>query len=66
MNLISTYSAGNRECNIYYASISGYSIEYMINEKVIKKTYHVNEETAEQFAEDFISEGGGSPTLLNE
>jgi hypothetical protein len=66
MQLIHQYSAGNREARIYYASISGYSVEYLMNNQSIKKTYHTNEELAEQLAEDFISEGGSNPTLLNE
>jgi hypothetical protein len=65
MELLHQYSASNRECKIYYASISGYSVEYFMNNKSVGKTYHSNEEIAEKLAEDFIAEGL-SPTLLNE
>ena len=65
MQLIHTYAAGNREARIYYASISGYSVEYIMNNQSIKKTYHTNEELAEHLAEDFIAEGV-QPSLLNE
>jgi hypothetical protein len=65
MELLSTFSQGNRTAKIY-ADFSGFTVEYIMNERVVKKTHHVAEDLAEDLAEDFISEGGSNPTLLNE
>lgn len=66
MQLISTYQAGNRIARIYYASISGYTVEYSMNDQVVKKTYHQDQDLAECIAEDFINESGSDPQFLSE
>lgn len=65
MELISTYENGNRIAKVY-ADFSGFTVEYIMNDRIIKKTHHIASELAEDVADDFVSEAGGTPTLLNE
>ena len=65
MELVSSFTQGNRTAKIY-SDFSGYTVEYFINEKVIKKTHHVAMNLAEDIADDFVSEAGSNPSLLNE
>ena len=66
MQLINMYSNGDRTARIFVDSISGYVVEYLINDKRINKTYHNEVSLAEAVADDFIAEAGNTPTLLNE
>lgn len=66
MELITTYENGNRIAKVYSDPISGFTVEYIMNDRVINKTHHVALDLAEDIADDFISEGGSSPSLLNE
>lgn len=66
MELITTYENGNRTAKVYSDPISGFTVEYIMNDRVINKTHHIALNLAEDVADDFISEGGSSPSLLNE
>ena len=66
MELITTYENGNRIAKVYSDPISGFTVEYIMNDRVINKTHHIALDLAEDVADDFISEGGSSPSLLNE
>ena len=66
MELITTYENGNRIAKVYSDPISGFTVEYIMNDRVINKTHHIALNLAEDVADDFISEGGSSPSLLNE
>lgn len=65
MELLSTYQNGNRIARVY-SDFSGFTVEYIMNDRVIKKTHHIAMDLAEDIADDFISEAGDNPTLLNE
>lgn len=65
MELLSTFTQGNRTAKIY-ADFSGFTVEYIMNDRVVKKTHHIAEQLAEELANDYIAEGGSNPTLLNE
>lgn len=66
MELITTYENGNRIAKVYSDPVSGYTVEYIMNDRVINKTHHIALNLAEDIADDFISEGGPNPSLLNE
>jgi len=65
MELLSTYQNGNRIARVY-SDFSGFTVEYIMNDRVVKKTHHIAMDLAEDIADDFISEAGDNPTLLNE
>lgn len=66
MENISTYSNGNYEAQISKTYDNLYTVTYMINNRVLRKTNHTTQELAEDLAEDFVLEGGTDPQLLNE
>jgi hypothetical protein len=66
METISTFSNGNYEAQIAKSYDNLYTVTYMINNKVIKKTNHQTLELAENIAEDFILDGGSDPQFLND
>ena len=66
MELISTYENGNRIAKVYSDPVSGFTVEYLMNNRIMRKTHHISTELANAIAEDFIAEGGDTPTLLNE
>lgn len=67
MEIISTFSNGNYEAQIAKSFDNLYTVTYLINNKVIKKTNHSSLDMAENIAEDFILEGGGpNPIFLND
>ena len=65
MELLSTFTQGNRTARVY-SDFSGFTVEYIMNDRVVNKTHHITVDLAGDLAEDFVSEGGGTPTLLNE
>lgn len=65
MELLSTFSQGNRIAKVY-SDFSGFTVEYIMNDRVVKKTHHIASELAEELASDYIAEAGYDPTLLNE
>ena len=67
MNIISTFSNGNYEAQVAKSFDNMYTVTYMINNKVIKKTTHVQLDSAENIAEDFVLDGGGyNPEFLSD
>ena len=66
METISTYSNGNYEAQVTKSFDNLYTVTYMINNRVFRKTNHVTLDLAEDLAEDFVLEGGTNPQLLNE
>lgn len=67
MEVISTFANGNYEAQVAKSFDDLYTVTYLINNKVIKKTNHRSLDLAENIAEDFILEGGGSnPQFLND
>ena len=66
MTIISTFSSGNYEAQVAKTFDDLYTVSYIINNKVIRKTTHKELTMAENLAEDFILEGGADPQLLNE
>lgn len=66
METISTFSNGNYEAQIAKSFDNLYTVTYMINNKIIKKTNHTSLELAENIAEDFILDGGSDPQFLND
>jgi len=66
METISTYSNGNYEAQVTKSFDNLYTVTYMINNRVFRKTNHVTLDLAEDLAEDFVLEGGTDPQLLNE
>ena len=66
MELISTYENGNRIAKVYSDPVSWYTVEYIMNERTVNKTHHISLDLAEDVADDFIAEGGSSPTFLND
>ena len=66
METISTYSNGNYEAQINKTYDNLYTVTYMINNRVLRKTNHTTQELAEDLAEDFVLEGGTDPQFLNE
>jgi hypothetical protein len=66
MEIISTYSNGNYEAQVTKSFDNLYTVTYMINNRVFRKTNHVTQDLAEDLAEDFVLEGGTNPQLLNE
>jgi hypothetical protein len=67
MKTLSTFSNGNYEAQIAKTFDDLYTITYIIDGKVIKKTNHVDFDIAQNIAEDFVLDGGGSdPQFLSE
>jgi hypothetical protein len=66
MGVISTYSNGNSEAQVTKTVDDMYTVSYLLNNKVIRKSSHVNLEMAESLAEDFVLEHGSGSQLLNE
>jgi hypothetical protein len=66
MELLTTYQNGNRIAKVYSDPICGFTVEYFMHDRIIKKTHHVMIDLAEELADDFIAEAGSNPTLLNE
>ena len=66
MESISTFSNGNYEATIAKTFDNLYTVTYMINNKVIRKTNHTSLSLAEDVAEDFILEGGSTSEFLSE
>lgn len=66
MEIISTYSNGNYEAQVSKTFDNLYTVTYLIDNKVYKKTNHINQNLAEDLAEDFILEGGSNPKFLSE
>lgn len=66
MELIFTYANKNRIAKVYSDPISGYTVEYIMNERTVKKTHHIELDLAECLANDYIAEAGDTKTLLNE
>lgn len=67
MEIISTFSNGNYEAQVSQAFDGCYTVTYLINNKIIKKTNHISLDMAQNIAEDFILDGGGfDPQFLSE
>lgn len=66
MGVISTYSNGNSEAQVTKTVDDMYTVSYLLNNKVIRKSSHVNLAMAESLAEDFVLEHGSGSQLLNE
>jgi len=66
MKLETTYENGNRIARVYADPISGYTVEYIINQRIVNKTHHISLSLAEDVADDFIAEAGSNPTFLND
>lgn len=66
MELMSTFKSGKRVAKVYSDPVSGYTVEYVMDDRIVKKTHHIGKDLAESVAIDFIEEGGNSMTLLNE
>jgi hypothetical protein len=66
MELITSYENGNRSAKVYSDPISGYTVEYIINQRIVNKTHHISLSLAEDVADDFIAEAGSNPTFLND
>lgn len=66
MEIVSTFSNGNYEAQVAKSFDNLYTVTYMINNKVIKKTNHTTQELAENIAEDFILDGGSDVQFLND
>lgn len=66
MKLETTYENGNRIARVYADPISGYTVEYIMNHKVVSKTHHTAKVLAEDVASDFVAEAGNNPTFLND
>lgn len=66
MELMSTFRSGKRTAKIYSDPVSGFTVEYIMDDRIIKKTHHIGKDLAESVAIDYIEEGGSSITLLNE
>jgi hypothetical protein len=56
MSVISTYSNGNSEAQVVKTVDGNYQVNYMINNKTIRKSIHLKLEQAENLAEDFVLE----------
>lgn len=56
MSVISTYSNGNAEAQVSKTADDLYTVRYLINNKVIRKSTHFHLDQAENLAEDFILE----------
>jgi hypothetical protein len=56
MSVISTYANGNSEAQVSKTVEGSYQVKYMINNKVIRKSTHINLQQAENLAEDFVLE----------
>ena len=66
MTLTTAYENGNRIAKVYADPVSGYTVEYIINERVVTKTHHTAKVLAEDVASDFVAEAGNTPTFLND
>lgn len=66
MELMSTFKSGKRTAKIYSDPVSGFTVEYIMDDRIVKKTHHIGKDLAESVAIDYIEEGGNSITLLNE
>jgi len=67
MEILSTFSNGNYEAQISSSFDNTFTVTYLINGKVVRKTNHISQQLAEDVAEDFILEGGGyNPVYLND
>lgn len=66
MELMSTFKSGKRTAKVYSDPVSGYTVEYIMDNRIVKKTHHIGRDLAESVAVDYIEEGGNSMTLLNE
>lgn len=66
MELMSTFKSGKRTAKVYSDPVSGFTVEYIMDDRIVKKTHHIGKELAESVAIDYIEEGGNSITLLNE
>jgi len=66
MEIVSTFANGNYEAQVAKSFDNLYTVTYLINNKVIKKTNHMSQELAENIAEDFILDGGSDAQFLND
>jgi hypothetical protein len=66
MEVISTFSNGNYEAQVAKTFDNLYTVSYMIDGKVIRKTNHVKLELAESVAGDFILDGGNDQQFLSD
>ena len=46
MELISTYENGNRIAKVYSDPVSGFTVEYLMNNRIMRKTHHISTELA--------------------
>lgn len=67
MILESIYENKNRKAYIYASSYDDtYVVEYHMNGKIVNRSHHTTRELAEDVADDYITEAGSNPSLLNE
>lgn len=66
MELLTTFQNGNRVAKVYSDPMIGFTVEYIMGNRIVDKTHHTMLDLAEELADDFIAEAGSSPTLLNE
>ena len=67
MILESTYENKNRKAFIYSSTYdTTYTVEYMINGRIVNRTHHQTLKLAEQLANDYTDEAGLEPKFLNE
>jgi hypothetical protein len=66
MEVISTFSNGNYEAQVAKSFDNLYTVTYMIDGKVIRKTNHVKLDLAESVAGDFILDGGNDQQFLSD
>jgi hypothetical protein len=62
---LSKFTNGDKKAIIIRKEYN-YTVEYYINNRIVSKEVTADFNKAESLAEDFILEGKGGPTLLNE
>jgi hypothetical protein len=67
MILESVYENKNRKAFIYKSDYDDtYTVEYHMNGRIINRSHHKSIDLAEDVADDYITEAGADPKLLNE
>jgi hypothetical protein len=66
MSAVSTYTNGNRKAEVYNDITGGFTVSYYIDERLIQKSHHIDQQLAEDLADDFVVEGGSSPQFLSD